>query len=649
MQSINEIKITDADIKWVESILGNIHFDEEHINVIKCLESKDIQAFPGSGKTTALVAKLAILSRKWTDTYHGICVLSHTNVAREEVEQRLSMTETGRKLLNYPHFIGTFQTFFDTYISKPWLHSLGYAVNIVDNEKVVKNRYNKLSHNAKKYLKNKSNPEQYCAYSTNIGTINLGIKRTTDTMKSILNVIDESQKQGNYTYNEMLLFAEHALDNCTYISTALQNRFPIVLIDEAQDNTVYQWKLLDKVFSEKNIIIQSFGDKNQAIFSDKSSVEDSSKFPRKEVLYMNKSNRFDNRIASFANTVALDTEEMTGSDNEFTAKNVKHTIFLYDKEKVKMVLSAYGRLLVETFTDKELKRYKDLGCYAIGQTFYGQTDISNKNYPKSVADYVNEVGFDKFTYRQSQKKFIHYFFKGLFAFKATGEIRTFTEDVFLGIKVLLSLVDKQNFVPLYGNSFSQSIRNLSAKTQEEILCFLKKILDVNKLDKKIWSEKTCLIAKVVQCFGLNTKNLSQDEKDRLNEFLSWDDILADVNCFDETLDVKNFVYPYCDEASKRKVEINLGSIHSVKGQTQLATLVLETYYRAHNMKSILPYLIKSNEQQETSSINKKRLKCQYVAMTRAKALICLAMPTDNVDEKQVKLLEKLGWNIEKII
>lgn len=75
------------------------------------MDSVDIQAFPGSGKTTILVAKLAILAKKWTYSNVGICVLSHTNVAREEIEERLGNTEIGRKLLSYPHFIGTEHSF----------------------------------------------------------------------------------------------------------------------------------------------------------------------------------------------------------------------------------------------------------------------------------------------------------------------------------------------------------------------------------------------------------------------------------------------------------------------------------------------------------------------------------------------------------
>ena len=77
IEKIKDIEITDDDIKWAEMAMGGIiHFDESRVNVIKNMDSVDIQAFPGSGKTTILVAKLAILAKKWPYSNTGICVLS---------------------------------------------------------------------------------------------------------------------------------------------------------------------------------------------------------------------------------------------------------------------------------------------------------------------------------------------------------------------------------------------------------------------------------------------------------------------------------------------------------------------------------------------------------------------------------------------
>ena len=151
IERLEQIKITDDDITWVESIMG-FRFNNDRVNIIKNLESIDVQAFPGSGKTTTLIAKLAILARKWPYNNSGICVLSHTNVAREEIEERLGNTDIGRKLLAYPHFIGTLHSFFDTFVALPWIRSKGFCMNMIDSDLVRKSRWYMLPRGTRVYL-----------------------------------------------------------------------------------------------------------------------------------------------------------------------------------------------------------------------------------------------------------------------------------------------------------------------------------------------------------------------------------------------------------------------------------------------------------------------------------------------------------------
>lgn len=83
----------EREIKYAHDILlGELpDFDEEKINIIKCNESKDIKACPGSGKTTTLLAKLVILAKRMPlSNGKGICVLTHTNVAIDEIKSKLN-------------------------------------------------------------------------------------------------------------------------------------------------------------------------------------------------------------------------------------------------------------------------------------------------------------------------------------------------------------------------------------------------------------------------------------------------------------------------------------------------------------------------------------------------------------------------------
>ena len=79
IEKLANIEITDEDILWVEEMMGGkVHFDSARVNVLKNMDSVDIQAFPGSGKTTILVAKLAILAKKWPYSNAGIlCFIAY--------------------------------------------------------------------------------------------------------------------------------------------------------------------------------------------------------------------------------------------------------------------------------------------------------------------------------------------------------------------------------------------------------------------------------------------------------------------------------------------------------------------------------------------------------------------------------------------
>ena len=63
-------------------------FDDERRDFIKNISSCDLLAVPGSGKTTALLAKLACIVMANADNA-GILVLSHTNTAVDEIKDKL--------------------------------------------------------------------------------------------------------------------------------------------------------------------------------------------------------------------------------------------------------------------------------------------------------------------------------------------------------------------------------------------------------------------------------------------------------------------------------------------------------------------------------------------------------------------------------
>lgn len=94
---------------------GNI-FDSERIEFIKNLETCDLLAVPGSGKTTALLAKLYCIAQNMPfENGSGILVLAHTNHAVDEIENKLK--KHCPQLFEYPNFVGTIQSFVNKFLA----------------------------------------------------------------------------------------------------------------------------------------------------------------------------------------------------------------------------------------------------------------------------------------------------------------------------------------------------------------------------------------------------------------------------------------------------------------------------------------------------------------------------------------------------
>lgn len=132
------VEITEDDIAYAEKLLlpAGQSFDDERRAFIRCMESRDVIACPGSGKTTALLAKILILAKKMPfEDDRGICVLTHTNVAIDEITQQADHIAADT-LFRYPNFFGTIQGFVDQFLAMPGYRSeFQKPIVAIDNDR----------------------------------------------------------------------------------------------------------------------------------------------------------------------------------------------------------------------------------------------------------------------------------------------------------------------------------------------------------------------------------------------------------------------------------------------------------------------------------------------------------------------------------
>ena len=621
--------ISDEDIEWVKTIMPDIEFDECRINILKNMSGTDVHACPGSGKTTLLVAKLAILAKKWNEEGRGICVLSHTNVAREEIQERLGTSDVGKKLLSYPHFIGTFQSFMDIFISMPILRSCGMPVNIVDTEFVTERRWNNIS--KKIWLERNGKDKNICDPIKLPYEFNVTCSKETATYEELINVTKDSRKRGEFTFNEMEMYSFYGIEQKPNIREIFQQRFPIMFIDEAQDTKSEIWNLINRLYEKapENIFYQAYGDSNQAIFNSYERMEEVNDFPRKACLEILNSKRFVESVAELSNGVALDKRKMRGEAKELSNTNPKHTIFLFKHGQEEKVLQKYAELLLQTFSDDEISKYKKYGCHVLGMVH----KLGDKENEIAVRLSNYYLEYNPETKKTAPTQLIDYFYIAEEQLCKTGEFAQKVDWICKGILKLIKMSPRKEIK--YSNSaFRTIVRNVSSNHVRENLL---EICDMDYSSPKAWN-------KTLECIYEVFHDFINIEKVRMEKFVEWKGIVEKEG--QELDDIGTNKMLYKEDASGRSVELHFGSIHSSKGRTHLATLILETKYYEYNLKSILPWL--AGKSGRLRQRNEQRLKCQYVAMTRAKYLLCLALLEESVTSEIKKDLSEFGWNIEVV-
>jgi DNA helicase-2/ATP-dependent DNA helicase PcrA len=394
--------IADADICWVSRLLklpDNAFYGEDRNDprqkVLKSEGQLDIAACPGSGKTTLLVAKLAILAQKWRYRTRGLCVLSHTNVARNQIETQLGNTAAGRILLTYPHYIGTIHGFVNDFLALPWLRSIGYPIKMIDSEICELRRWNKLHYRWRSAL------EKRYVGKFNIrildSNFNLG-KRDgpfpfapdTSTYQNLQKASQETAREGYHCYDDMFIWADDMMNKCPYIVGTIRDRFQLLFVDEAQDNSEEQSLILYRIFMNGHgtVIRQRFGDENQAIFDSIGMKEaNKDKFPVKEFRLSN-SHRFGSKIAQLVDPLGVIPYGLKGHGPKKPLasglREGQHTIFLFSEDRIEKVLDAYAELLIETFSEEELVG----GTFtAVGQIHRQPDKIEKQKFPHFIGHY----------------------------------------------------------------------------------------------------------------------------------------------------------------------------------------------------------------------------------------------------------------------
>lgn len=711
---------TDDEIRIAHDILlkDKNPFDEARVNIIKEDSSCYVQACPGSGKTTALLAKLVILANRLPmPDGKGVCVLTHTNVAIDEIKAKIG--SKANVLFSYPNFFGTIQTFLHKYVTAAALHYFyGSQIQYVDNDiakTVLLKKYSKLpfdnklkklvfTHIAQKehrleendidawggvdLLKDSNVIKQkglrviwynfqlsnhvYANISKNIvQQIKAKKKEILDNewkdiilsfkMDWINNQIITDQRPIGFStesgveylklkeemFQEGILSFEDAYDLAfRYIrekeldfSMFSHKRFRYLFIDEVQDCDHQQEELIKKLFDDDKVVVQRFGDYCQAIYDgEDTDGKDNENLKADNVLTIHNSNRFGENIAKPLRSLCVeDNHQLVGNEVIFSAKPV---IITY--EDPLLVLPKYAEILRTTIIP-EMENMSVL-------------DIANKERNEDPLHRINikACGWVGKNGANEQNRYIESYYP-LFERKNTA-----------------FRLESDSFDSFLIKSHSDSVKNYGTSIIQGVIKFLE-LCDINNDSRRY------TIASLLDF--LKTKDIKVKEK-FLTNIMNWAMRLANCSEIESKRQIKESIYNYLTGTllplfgknatesanqffnatvtdgtaelyieqgniyKEEGIEIEVNTIHAIKGETHASTLYLETSYYGKHESERLAEQFKGIAITDANDRKLKSLKVAYVGMSRARYLLCIAIQKSRFNNMDCDELREI-WNIEE--
>lgn len=708
---------TDEEIKMAHEVLlkGKDPFDEMRVDIIKNDNSCYVQACPGSGKTTALLAKLIILANKLPlADGKGVCVLTHTNVAIDEIKSKIG--PKADILFRYPNFFGTIQTFLHKYVAAAALHYFyGSKIQYVDNDiamAVLLKKYIKLDWKNKlkgfiycqiqsrehiatddeikswggvdamiaaKVIKKKgSRSKKYLFQLKDYDFANVAtdIQKTIRLKKNsiidkeerelilstkidwlnnkviinqhIINFVSESGNEfvkiKEEMFKEGILSFEDAYDLAfRYIrekgldfSSFSNNRFKYLFLDEIQDCDKQQVELMNSLFADDKVVVQRFGDYCQAVYEEEGSdASDNAELRDENVLYIHNSNRFGEKIARPLRSLCMeDNHLLIGNEDVYSVKPV---IITYEDPLT--VLPKYAELLrtitipeldnisVLNLANKEksedpLHRVNIKACGWVGKKGANeQKRYIESYYPsfekKNAKTRMVAESFDDFLYKNLQ-----------------GTVKDCASSIIQGVIEFLNLCDVNNDDKRYTRtSMLDYLTSIDAKQ-----VFLSKVMSWAMLAaiRNNAEDRQHLKDDIYQY--LSSTFLPLFDKNEVsvaaNTFFN---AVADGNQGGQNLEHGN-IYKEDD------IEIEVATVHAVKGETHAATLYLETFFNKYYESERLKEQFKGIAYMGTDDDTLKSLRVVYVGMSRPRYLLCVAIQKDRFHTIDCQELREI-WDV----
>lgn len=600
----------------------NCRFTDLQRTVINSLGSADVVAGPGSGKTTVLMAKLAGLLEELKGSSRGICVITHTNVAVEEI--KVNLKKLGINEVAYPNFIGTIHEFFNYFFTNIAFHKIFINEDIKEYEILDSDQYKKKFEESFNIYK----PSNY-TYPAPVSIVdNLQMKLSQNEQNGLevefIGFCNNFYKSAVHKSFKLLLkrgILRHidTLSLCEWyinefeekILKGFSERFSWVIMDETQDASEFQFSLLNKIIDSTKISYQRYGDPYQALYNNATENvwKPGDHFIEEQ---LSESTRFGNNIAQVLKTTCVEEySELNGNPNKYSYK--PHLLIFRDKKEL---IKKY-ELLVRGIEEKD-KEFKQ----------------SNKKVSVLAVEHAPLESFKDNYIRVKISKL-----------GSENLLRSMYNEV---VKVYLINLNYSSAKKISFKDFIKLLNNELLSEKSTIAKGLKEAFNNSgNIEESYFYDNYLLIAKKLDINIIDDKNIVNQVRGEVHKvFLSYN--------------LQNEI-----SQNNKKDEIYFGTVHGVKGETHKATMLLDTLIKIKYdkewqdfslFKLIESYLFGTHTNvDEFDGIEKvaiiKALKSAYVALSRATHLISVAVNEKEYDKDINELIiraEQNNWIVIRV-
>lgn len=633
--------------------------DEQVKYILSSIEqSIFLKACPGSGKTEVVAMKVAHEISSWSKN-GGMAVLSFTNNAADVIAERLTEF-SGVQGISHPHFIGTFDGWLHSYFAHPFLHRItNYSGDKeFDKSFILVNQKDTPQRKSKEYLfayKAKtpfpilsddrlttipifannfiwdgewyiSNPidsysdlvslETFCSSPAferyKLEKDRNGSDKRWLAKKHVQSAIEEIKNKFNQsgfaTYNDIERLCLQLLNKDHEVASLISQRFPFVIVDEAQDLSSLQLGIIQKL-KDMGSHIHFVGDTNQAIYefkkADPKFVENFCEINCMNIMQLTNNFRSSQNIVDISNRIIPNSTPVKGNPK---INDMNSHFVLYKEGEIADLPCWFEKYL------KKINYPEDKNSVIVARgwpTIYKMCSSENNGFKAQ-----HEVAFAIKSWQEPRDEYLASAISYMGKFVASNFFREFSAS------------SNQFHRPTVVSVSSEWRSLIAAILNELVKCSEIVTLNVKwSVWAKAFKEQISTIVEKHQC-NLSYMQAGYRFSPQKIDFKSPSG-QAEFKVID-TLAVK-------DERAPIKIPIK--TIHAVKGQTFDAVMVVSSSSKGRS----------GHWEKWLEDSNKEPARFAYVASSRPKQVLVWAIPyTDDKDELNHLGLVELGWEIENV-